>query len=124
MRRTILIAVAAASLALGARANDGVADLSLRTKALAAAATVRDIPSSPAAPADTMMPLLPVMGESDVVLVPRSSCALSGREVCYDALTGHIVVRPAREYMPHIGGLTAENLSVRHNRVTFTYSFK
>ena len=122
MRRTILIAVAAASLALGARANDGV-DVSLRTKALAAAATVsaRDIPS-PAAPADTMMPLLPVMGESDQLVVPRSSCA--GHEVCYDAAAGHIVVRPAREYMPHIGGLTAENLSVRHNRVTFTYSFK
>jgi len=44
--------------------------------------------------------------------------------VCYDYASGHIVVRPAREYMPRMNGFTAENVSVRHNRVTFTYSFK
>ena len=124
MRRNILIAAAFAFLALGARANDGT-DLSLRSKALAAAATatVREIPASPAAPVDTTMPLLPVMGETDQ-LVPRDKCALSGRDVCYDALAGHIVVRPAREFMPRINGLTPESLSVRHNRISFTYSFK
>jgi len=125
MRRNILIAAALAFLALGARANDGV-ELSLRSKALAAAVTVRELPASPAAAADATMPLLPVMGETEPLapLAPRAPCALSGRDVCYDAVAGHIVVRPAREFMPRIDGLTAENLSVRHNRITFTYSFK
>ena len=123
MRGNILIAAALAFLALGARANDGI-DLSLRSKALAAAATVREIAPSPAAPADNVMPLLPVMGEATDQLAPRSTCELSARDVCYDAVAGRIVVRPAREFMPRINGLTPENLSVRHNRVTFTYSFR
>lgn len=119
MRRTHIIAAAIlASLAFSARANDGA---DLRTKALASAATIREIPSSPVQAADGVMPILPVMGETDALKV-RSDCA--GRDLCYDAAAGHFVVRPAREYMPRINGLTAENLSVRHNRVVFTYSFK
>ena len=118
MRRTALVAALLASLALSARANDGV-DLSLRTKALASAGSTREAPSS--AVANDIMPPLPLMGETEQLGV-RNGCA--NRDVCYDYVSGHIVVRPAREYMPRVNGLTPENLSVRHNRVTFTYSFK
>jgi hypothetical protein len=118
MRRTILVAVLFATLAFSARANDGV-DLSLRTKALASAGTTREAPSSAAA--GETMPPLPMMGETEQLGV-RNGCA--NRDVCYDYASGHIVVRPAREYMPRVNGFTPENVSVRHNRVTFTYSFK
>jgi hypothetical protein len=124
MRRTTIVAAILASLAFGARANDGV-ELSLRSKAIAsasAATLIREAQASPASAAETMMPLLPVMGETETLNLRSNIC--TGREVCYDAAAGHIVVRPAREYMPRINGLTAENLSVRHNRVVFTYSFK
>jgi hypothetical protein len=119
MRRTTIMAIVLASLAFGARANDG-ADLSLRSKALVSAATIREV-QAPGQAVESMMPILPVMGESDQLKI-RSDCG--GREICYDANAGHIVVRPAREFMPRFNGLTPENLSVRHNRVTFTYSFK
>ena len=120
MRRTHIFAAAIlASLAFGARANDGGAEL--RSKALASAATIREIPATPAQAADGVMPMLPVIGETEGVKL-RSDCA--GRDICYDAAAGHVVVRPAREFMPRINGLTPENLSVRHNRVIFTYSFK
>ena len=120
MRRTTIMALMLASLAFGARATDGV-DLSLRSKAIAAAASVREVPV-PASSAETMMPLLPVMAEAETLNPSSNSC--KGRDVCYDANNGHIVVRPARDFMPHVNGLTAENLSVRRNRVVFTYSFK
>ncbi len=119
MRRTTLVAALLASLAFSARANDGI-DLSLRTKALASAGSIREA-SAPAASSYDMPPL-PLMGETEQLLGARNGCA--NRDVCYDSVSGHIVVRPAREYMPRVNGLTPENVSVRHNRVTFTYSFK
>ncbi len=120
MRRTTLVAALLASLAFSARANDGI-DLSLRTKALASAGSIREA-SAPVAPANDTMPPLTLMGETELLLGARNGCA--NRDVCYDSVSGHIVVRPAREYMPRVNGLTPENVSVRHNRVTFTYSFK
>jgi hypothetical protein len=120
MRRTTLVAVLLASLAFSARANDGI-DLSLRTKALASAGSIREASTSASSAGDTMPPL-PMMGETEQLGVRNNGCA--NRDVCYDYVSGHIVVRPAREYMPRMNGLTPENLSVRHNRVTFTYSFK
>ena len=123
MRRTVLVAVLLASLAFSARANDGV-DLSLRTKALASAGSIGSIreTSTPASSAGDTMPPLPLMGETEQLGVRNNGCA--NRDVCYDYASGHIVVRPAREYMPRVNGLTAENVSVRHKSVTFTYSFK
>ena len=65
----------------------------------------------------------------DLILAGRSgqlpSAMLVGDDrVHLEASNGQVVVRPAREYMPRMNGFTAENVSVRHNRVTFTYSFK
>jgi hypothetical protein len=54
---------------------------------------------------------------------PRGGCEVSGSDLCYDTNEGHVVYRPARAYMPHISGLTPENVSVRRNSIKFRYSF-
>ncbi len=52
----------------------------------------------------------------------RSSCN-SERALCYDADGGHIVFKPARQYMPEIRGLQPENISVKRDKVVLRYSF-
>ena len=51
-------------------------------------------------------------------------CEFSAKDVCYDLTAGRVVYRGARAYMPTIEGLTPDSVSLRHNRVTFKYSFK
>lgn len=76
-------------------------------------------------------PFVTPSGEPDLDLVPRrdvrldqsrSSCA-SERALCYDATSGRIVYKPARELMPEIPGMQRENISVKRDRVVFRYSF-
>lgn len=55
--------------------------------------------------------------------VSQSACERSAHAVCYDAADGRIVYRGAREYMPRIGELTPESMSLRRNRIVFKYSF-
>ena len=52
----------------------------------------------------------------------RSSCN-SERALCYDQTSGHIVYKPARQFMPGIPGLQRENISVKRDKVVFRYSF-
>ena len=52
----------------------------------------------------------------------RSSCN-SDRALCYDVDSGHIVYKPARQYMPEIPGLQRENISVKRDKVVLRYSF-
>ena len=52
----------------------------------------------------------------------RSSCN-SERALCYDAISGHIVYKPARQYMPDLPGLQRENISVKRDKVVLRYSF-
>jgi hypothetical protein len=52
----------------------------------------------------------------------RSSCE-SGRDLCYDQQSGRIVYKAARNYMPDLPGLQAENISVKRDRIVFKYSF-
>ena len=52
----------------------------------------------------------------------HSSCE-SGRDLCYDAQSGRIVYRPARQLMPDLPGLQAENISLKRDRIVFKYSF-
>jgi hypothetical protein len=51
-----------------------------------------------------------------------SSCN-GDRALCYDAGSGRIVYKPARSLMPSLPGLTAENLSVKRDRIVLRYSF-
>jgi hypothetical protein len=52
----------------------------------------------------------------------RSSCT-ADRDLCYDANSGHIVFKPARQFMPDLPGMTPENVSVKKDRIVLRYSF-
>ena len=52
----------------------------------------------------------------------RSSCN-ADRDLCYDANSGHIVFKPARQFMPDLPGMTPENISVKKDRIILRYSF-
>jgi hypothetical protein len=52
----------------------------------------------------------------------RSSCS-GERSLCYDAGSGRIVYKPARQYMPELPGLQRENISLKRDRIIFRYSF-
>ena len=43
--------------------------------------------------------------------------------LCYDAIHGNIVYRPARNLMPDLPGLHRENISINRHRILFRYSF-
>lgn len=132
MLRNRFIAAGIACFALGVHANDG-AELSLKGKSLAATSLASagiGVGSLGAAKAaapfavghDPLPELL--LSEEREQRGSAGACNLARRDVCYDAANAQIVYRPAREYMPRIDGLTAENVSVRHNRIVFTYSFR
>lgn len=52
------------------------------------------------------------------------SCSTSGGALCYDYGTGRAVFAPARELMPEISGMRRESLTLKRDKVTFSYSFK
>lgn len=52
----------------------------------------------------------------------RSSCN-NESALCYDASSGRIVYKPARQFMPEIPGLQRENISVKRDRIVLRYSF-
>ena len=52
----------------------------------------------------------------------RSSCS-GERSLCYDATSGRIVYKPARQLMPEIPGLQRENISIKRDRIVLRYSF-
>lgn len=51
-----------------------------------------------------------------------SSCKREA-SLCYDGESGHIVFKPARNFMPDIPGMTRENISVKRDRIVFRYTF-
>jgi hypothetical protein len=119
-----LVAVAitlAVSAPSGADAADGKSpQLQLRPK-LAMASTV----------SHHYAPFVSPSSEPDLELVPRrdprtessrSSCA-SDRSICYDAGSGRIVYKPARQLMPEIPGLQRENISIKRDRIVLRYSW-
>ena len=52
------------------------------------------------------------------------SCANSQTSLCYDYRNHRSVYKPARQWMPEINGLRAENMSLNRGRLIFDYSFK
>jgi hypothetical protein len=76
-------------------------------------------------------PFVSPSSEPELELIPRrdaraessrSSCA-GERSLCYDAGSGRIVYKPARQLMPEIPGLQRENISIRRNRIVLKYSW-
>jgi hypothetical protein len=104
-----------------ARSADAKPALELKPKAALMAA----VPNSSAAPF-----VAPVSGP-ELHFAPqregppaqgRSSCN-ADRDLCYDANSGHIVFKPARQFMPGFPGMTPENISVKKDRIILRYSF-
>jgi hypothetical protein len=124
MFRSIAV-TAILSLALAAQANDGV-ELSLRTKALVSASSAGIVVKHADAPFAVGRDPLPQLMRIDEArhLGPRAACEMTSKDLCYDLADARIVYRPARNYMPSVQGLKPENVSLRHNRVVFKYSFR
>ncbi len=94
--------------------------LQLRPKAVLAATLLH-----------TDAPFVTPSSEPELELIPRhdprlessrSSCA-GERSLCYDASSGRIVYKPARQLMPEIPGLQRENISLKRDRIVLRYSF-
>lgn len=121
MRASVACVALIASLALPAMANEGV-DLSIKSKSMAAAAAPSKDAQAPFRHARDPMPEL-VLREAEERRVPAAACENGSSSVCYDMVTGRIVYRGAREYMPKVDGLTPESVSLRRGRLTLKYSF-
>lgn len=52
------------------------------------------------------------------------SCAHSRGSLCYDYRNGQAVYKPAVRLMPEIPGFTPSNLSIRRDKIVFSYTFK
>jgi len=67
--------------------------------------------------------------ERDPLFTPRdlrenqSASSCDGRDLCYDRGSGRIVYKPARQFMPGIPGMQAENISLKRDRIVFKYTF-
>ncbi|HEX4782407.1 MAG TPA: hypothetical protein VH301_16735, partial [Usitatibacter sp.] len=104
MRRSMMVALLAAALPLGAWGNDGV---ELRTKAiLSAAVKPMDAPRVDGpftAGRDPLNALIQIESREHVT-APQATCLAASVSVCYNAADGRIVYRGARNYMPHLQG--------------------
>ena len=121
MKLVAVAIVLAASANPAAEAADGKSQpLQLRPKA-ALATTL----------SHNYAPFVAPSPEPELELIPRrdahressrSSCA-GESSVCYDASSGRIVYKPARQLMPEIPGLQRENISIKRDRIVLRYSF-
>jgi hypothetical protein len=121
MYRIVATAVFA-SLAFAVQAADGV-ELSLRTKALASS-SVAPKSDAPFTAGRDPLPQLLLEEEQERRGPNGAGCEFTARDVCYDLTDGRVVYRGGRALMPRIEGLTPENVSLRHNRLIFKYSFR
>ena len=119
---TLLVVATALAVSPKALASE-TKPLQLRVPKAALAASLPTHSNAPFA--------MPVGGEPELPLIPRadlrqeqsrSSCAAQSA-LCYDAASGRIVYKPARNLMPDLPGFTRENISVKRDRIVFRYSF-
>ena len=132
MRRSPWIAAALACLAAAAQAED-VDFSAAKPKAIASVDAARipapfaHAPAGAARESVAAAPREPVpFGLEHGLREPgtaRSGCERSAHDLCYDVTAGRIVYRGARKYMPRIGELTPESVSLRRHRIVFRYSF-
>jgi hypothetical protein len=64
-----------------------------------------------------------VLGKEAVRGEARGACARTSFGLCYDLASKRVVYTPVRQYMPTVGGLTAEGISLRRDAIRFNYSF-
>jgi hypothetical protein len=127
MVRSLWVTLILAAPGFAAQANDAM-ESTLKSRALASASASVSPAVSALAQAPFTQARDPLHGmmlrDEQHLRVSRGTCQHSARDLCYDLLDGRLTYRPVRRYMPRIDGLTPESVSVRHNRVTFKYSFR
>jgi hypothetical protein len=94
--------------------------LELRPKAALMAAIPHDSAPFVVAASEPQLHLAP---QRDTPAAQSRSSCTADRDLCYDANSGHIVFKPARQFMPDLPGMTPENISLKKDRVIFRYSF-
>jgi hypothetical protein len=119
--RLSIAALAACATLTGVAASEGV-DLS-KSRSIAVSSAQRTAAAPFVAHAGDPLPELLFRQEQDR-RGPSGACEFSASDLCYDLADGRMVYRPARQYMPKIGGLTPESVSLRRDRLTFRYSFR
>lgn len=101
--------------------------LQLRPKAAISTAVAQITPAQ----ANTNAPFIaPARNDPELALAApltaqessRSSCNGDGA-LCYDAVSGRVVYKPARQFMPDLPGLRPENISIKRHQLVFRYSF-
>ena len=122
MRRLIALTSIVATLGLPAIAAEGP-ELQLRPQGLAASASLKKVEAPFRAGRDPMPEILLTQELEARAAGPSASCETTARDLCYDLRDRRVVYRRAREYMPQIGGLKAESISVKRSGVTLKYSF-
>lgn len=70
-------------------------------------------------------------GDPEVLLTARQATAQEAAQsscrgehsLCYDSVSGRVVYKPARQFMPAFPGLRPENISIKRNQLVLRYSF-
>lgn len=108
-----------------APAGENEKALQLRPKAAISVAVAQITPAQANAPF-----IAPAANEPELSLAPpptaqessRSSCN-GERALCYDSVSGRVVYKPARQFMPDLPGMRPENISIKRHQIVFRYSF-
>ena len=124
MFRVIVATAVFASLALTARAAEGVDSLKTRALASAAAPVAKQSSDAPFTSVHDPLPALLMQEEQDRRSIGAGTCEAAARDLCFDAADGRIVYRSARKFMPQVDGLKPESMSLRGHRLVFKYSFR
>jgi hypothetical protein len=122
MKNRLPIAACLLACAFAAQANEGL-DLAVKSKSMAAAASVaRPSPAPFVAGRDPAAEIFLAAEQERHGLAGR--CEAAATELCYDAVEGRVTYRGARQFMPAVGGMTAEGIQLRRDRIILRYSFK
>ena len=124
----IAMSVSTPAPAAAVEAQSPSQPLQLRPKAaLAAVATpsqavLAKVAPFVANPSSAPEPGLDLASPHSQAATPKPGCSKAA-SLCYEADTGRIVFKPARQFMPEIPGLQRENISIKRDRIIFRYSF-
>lgn len=115
--------IACLALCAAAAAHGEEADLSSRSKAMAAGAAE---PATGVAPfAGRVESVQGFFARGPAAALERAvPCADGLTTVCYDMRDRGVVYRGARQFMPHVQGFTPDGVALRHDRIILRYTFR
>ena len=122
MKKRLPFAIALLAFALPVNAADGL-ELAAKSKSMAGASGPARNASAPFVESHDPLAGL-FMREEQERRGPQGTCQAAATDLCYDLASGRVTYTGARRYMPQVGGLTAESVSVRRDSVVLRYSFR